>query len=101
MDAEGIKAIVEIFDGLGADARFIASAVIAYMFMRTILGFGLLAFIFVRVTKLITNGIYRLSLSKRLQHDLGYAGELVERERVHILKVWKKGLNIEKAEGDR
>jgi len=96
MTPESIKAVVEIFDGLGADARYIVVAVIGFMVLRALLLYAFLTFLVIAVTRLIGRAIVDCSLVKGFQRDLGYVGELVDNERNHIVKVWKKGLGGEK-----
>ena len=87
MTPEAIKAVVEIFDGLGADARYIVVAVIGYMVLRTLLLYAFLVFLVIALTRFVGRAISRLSLTKMFQRDLGYWGELTVSERQHIVKV--------------
>ncbi len=96
MTPEAIKAVVDIFQGLGTDARYIVAIVMGAMMLRTILFVGFLFFLATGIGRVITMIVQHYSLVKVFQRDLGYVGQLVDGEWEHIYKVWRLGLEKER-----
>ena len=92
MNPETIKVIAEIFSGLGADTRLIVMWVVGAMLIRFVLGMCVVAYLIFRVTKIAQDLASAAMLTKKMQSDLGYHGELTNSERQHILRVWRSGL---------
>ena len=96
MTPEAIKAVVDIFQGLGTDARYIVAIVMGAMMLRIILIVGFLFFLATGIGRIIKMVVEHCSMTKGFQRDLGYIGQLISIEQAHIHKVWRLGLEKER-----
>jgi hypothetical protein len=92
MNTETLETLVKIFDGIGATTIQIVVAVIGIQLVKFLVGIGAGVYIANKIITLISVAINRMSLTKQLQHDLGYAGDLYKNQREEIVRVWKIGL---------